>query len=262
MSRIIIFGCGGVGSKAMNKLLKDGNEIICFTDNSRKKWGTSYEGKRVICPQNIKKEKFDYVAIGVYKAVDSIRQQLTIMGINDEKIIVPIKPKRIFYNDDMLSDDELILLEQTEYTSRNTREYMRLGIKITDREFLNRIELLKKVLLKYNVPRRNVCIVSGAVLEVLGLRKSKEFDDIDIIMTEDLRRKYGEGLVIISEKAEMHAKDLYDISDDEIVKNEKYHFVVDGMKYVHPQLLYQYLQKHNLDEYKLLQNINLWTIEY
>ena len=89
MSRVIIFGCGGVGSTAMNKLLKDGNEIICFTDNSQKKWGTSYEGKRVICPQNIKKEKFDYVAIGVYKAVDSIRQQLNIMGINDEKIIVP-----------------------------------------------------------------------------------------------------------------------------------------------------------------------------
>ena len=56
-----------------------------------------------------------------------------------------------------------------------------LGVRINDIEFLNKIEDLKQTLLKYNVPRRNVCIVSGAVIQVLGLRKSSEFDDIDII---------------------------------------------------------------------------------
>lgn len=262
MNKIIIFGCGGVGKKAMQKLQEEGNEIICFTDNSPKKWGTIYEGKRVISPSNIVKEKFDYIAIGVYKAVNSIKQQLNEMGIDDEKIVVPIQPERIFYNDEVLTLDELTMLEQTEYISRNTMEYEQLGVRINDIEFLNKIEDLKQTLLKYNVPRKNVCIVSGAVIQVLGLRKSSEFDDIDIIMTADLRKKYGAGLVIVSESAEVHVKDLYDISDDEIVRNDKYHFVFDGMKYVHPQILYRYVAKHNQDEYKLLQSIKLWPIEY
>lgn len=262
MSRIIIFGCGGVGRMAMQKLQKEGNEITCFVDNSQKKWGTSYEGKRVFPPASIMEKTFDYVAIGVYKAVNTIKQQLYAMGVDDEKIIVPIQPKRIFYNEEVLTKDELTLLDQAEYVSRNTREYELLKVRITDVEFLNKIEDLKQTLFKYNVPRRNVCIVSGAVLQVLGLRESNEFDDIDIIMTADLRKKYGAGLVIVSESAEMHVKDLYDVPDDEIVRNDKYHFVFGGMKYIHPQILCQYLSKNNQDEYKLLQNIKLWSIEY
>lgn len=45
MNKIIIFGCGGVGKKAMQKLQEEGNEIICFTDNSQKNGERFTRGK-------------------------------------------------------------------------------------------------------------------------------------------------------------------------------------------------------------------------
>lgn len=259
MSSFIIFGSGGVGIRVMELLISEGNVVTCFADNSSKKWGTTCEGRRVISPDKILEQQFDYIAIGVFKAVDIIKTQLLGMGILEEKIVVPIKPDRIFPLEIFTQDKEEP--EQDEKISRNTKEYMNRNIKISDEDFLSKLDDLKQTLKNNNVPLSKVCVVSGAVLQVLGLRKSKEFDDVDIVMTSDLRRIYGSGLVIVSDTAEMHIQDSYYISDDEIIKNSAYHFMFFGLKFMHPRILLEYNKNRNDREYELLYSANLWDIE-
>lgn len=259
MSSFIIFGSGGVGIRVMELLLSEGNDVICFADNSNIKWGTACEGRRVIPPDKILEQRFDYVAIGAFKASDIIKNQLLGMGISEEKIVVPIKPDRIFPLEIFAQDKEEP--DQDGQISRNTQEYLNRNIKISDEDFFSKLDDLKQVLKKNNVPLSKVCVVSGAVLQVLGLRKSKEFDDVDIVMTSDLRRIYGSGLVIVSDTAEMHVQDSYYISDDEIIKNKAYHFMFFGLKFMHPRILLEYAKNRNDSEYELLYSADLWDIE-
>lgn len=252
MSRVIIFGCGGVGVEAKRALISEGYEIVCFSDNSESKWGTFFEGEKVISPEQILQEQFDFVAIGVFKAADIIRKQLHELGINDGRIIVPIEPNRIFPARETVPKNELMTLKQSEYTSKNTQDYRALNIEIGDKRFLQNLNLLKKKLIENNIPREKVCVVSGAVLQVFGLRESKEFDDIDIIMTSDLRKLYGTDLVIISNTAEMHIQNQYSISDDEIIYDDKNHFAFSELKFMHPAILYQYGTKIKSGEYTSL----------
>lgn len=256
MSRIIVFGCGGVGSKARQKLEAEGNEIICFTDNSCSKWGSNFEGKRVIAPEAILQENFDYIAIGVYKAVDLIKRQLGGMGIDNNRIIIPIQPDRIFPNNAVVSEERLRKLEKSEYSSKNTLAYKELNIQIKDEAFLIKLDDLKETLIKNNIPRTNVCVVSGAVLQVYGLRESKEFDDIDIILTSDLREQYGKGLVIVSDTAEIHKQNQYAVSDDDIIINPDNHFVFSDLKFMCPGILAEYVKERDEEEYKLLLQLN------
>lgn len=251
--RVIIFGCGGVGIETMRLLMAEGNEVVCFSDNSKAKWGTCREGKKVIPPPAILQEQFDYIAIGVFKAAESVRGQLRRMGISDDKIRVLIEPDRIFARKQGACNDLFMGLELADYTSENTLAYGRLDIRIVDRAFLMRLENLKKVLTVNNIPRGKVCVVGGAVLQAFGLRKSKEFDDIDIIMTDDLRKLYGTGLVIVSDTAEMHGKDQYAVLDEDIIRNSEHHFVYNDLKFAHPSILYEYGKKTENREYDLLE---------
>ncbi len=254
MSHVIIFGCGGVGIQVKNQLEAEGNEIVCFADNNSTKWGVCCEGKKVIPPQEIVQKRFDYIAIGIFKAADVVRQQLHELGIADERIIMPIQPDKIFPYKGEVSPDKLRSLVRSEYTSKNTKKYQELNIKIKDQKFLQNLEKLKNVLIENHIPREKICVVSGAVLQAFGIRESKEFDDIDIIMTSDLRKVYGSGLVIISDIAEMHVQNQYPISDDEIICNGEYHFVFSDLKFMHPRILYEYGRKTKSKEYELLES--------
>lgn len=260
MSRIIIFGCGGVGIKAMHKLERENNQIICFADNNPQKWGTVREGKRVIAPGEIGQETFDYIAIGVFKAVESIRRQLKVMGITDKKIIIPIEPNRIFLNRENIVEKELEKLDNVSYLSQNTKNYIEMNIQIQDIEFLKKLEDLKNVLKQNRILRNKVCVVSGAVLQAFALRETKEFDDIDIIMTSDLREQYGNGLVIVSDTAEMHKQNQYTVADDDIIMNPDNHFVFSDLKFMCPQILVEYVKERSEEEYKLLQKLNDFNI--
>lgn len=254
MSRIIIFGCGGVGSKVKTKLEAEGNEIICFTDNCSSKWESRFEDKRIIAPQTILQENFDYIAIGIYKAADLIRRQLNEMGVDNRRIIIPIEPDRIFPNEADVSAESLQNLKMAEYSSKSTLEYKKLNIQIEDEQFLNKLENLKETLIENNIPKSSVCVVSGAVLQAYGLRESKEFDDIDIIMTSDLRSIYGKGLVIVSENAEMHPQNEYDVCDDDIILKEENHFVFYDLKFMNLMILYRKVILDDKEAAKLIEN--------
>lgn len=229
-----VFGSGGIGVKAKVQLENEGRTVIGFLDNDDSKWGKRIEDCGIYAPQSIVGESYDFVAIGVYKSAEIIRQQLQKLGVAESKIIVPIEPARIFPNPIPLTAEQrakLDRLEPCEYDSENTKAYLEKNIIIDDEEFLHKLECLKQTLKENSIPRGKVCVVSGAVQQAYGLRRSKKFDDIDVIMSSDLRRIYGEGLVILSATAEMHPQNKYRIADDEIIEDMRYHFVFRDLKF-------------------------------
>lgn len=226
-----VFGTGGIGLKAKAQIEDGGKTVIGFLDNDDSKWGKKIENCEIFAPQYITEASYDFVAIGVYKAVEVIRQQLIALGVPECRLIVPIEADRIFPNPILSAEDELDKLDCSEYCSHATRAYLEKNIIIKDEEFLHKLEDLKRVLKENHIPRAKVCVVSGAVLQAYGLRQSKKFDDIDIIMTSDLRKIYGSGLVIVSATAEMHPQDEYTVTDDEIIQNKQYHFVFHDLKF-------------------------------
>jgi hypothetical protein len=216
---IIIFGSGGVGIKAKRKLEEEGNSI---------------DGVKVLEPlKAVKNISYDMIAIGVYKGCESIKKQLLEYGVRETDIIIPIKPPATLYENPLyIEGDNLEYIPKEDYESNSTQEYLKLGIKVTDEVFLDKLDELKRTLLKYKIPREKVCVVSGGVLQAYGLRESKKFDDIDIIMTSDLREIYGKGLVIVSDTAEMHVQNNEVIPDDEIILNVDNHFIFRDLKFM------------------------------
>lgn len=232
IKRVVIFGAAGVGKKAKEYYeTHEGFEVEAFCDNDPEKWGTIFEGKIVISPEELVENEFDIYAIGIYKAAGTILSQLISLGIEEEKIEVPVKPVRLFtYSPKKLGD--VIYIPEYEYTSENTKRYNSLNIEIKDRDFLDRIVSLKEKLIEYNIPFEKVCVVGGSVLQAYGKQSAIKFDDVDIIMTNDLRELYGKGLIIVSETAEVHRQNQYRISDDEIITNQQYHFIFRGLKFM------------------------------
>lgn len=229
-----VFGAGGVGIKVKVQLENEGKTIIGFLDNNDSKWGKRIEDCEIYAPHFIEGASYDFVAIGIYKAIEIVKRQLRELGVAENKIIVPIKPARIFPNPTPFTAEQIVQLDRLnpcEYDSENTKAYLEKKIIIDDKEFQEKLNNLKQILKENRIPRSKVCVVSGAVLQVYGLRRSKKFDDIDIIMSSDLRKIYGKGLVILSETAEMHPQNEYQITDDEIIEDTRYHFVFSDLKF-------------------------------
>lgn len=252
-TKFIIFGCGEVGIKAKQLLEQQGNEIVAFTDNDSKKWGKVCAGIKIISPDQIIEQPFDMFAIGIYKAAETIHKQLVDMGIDEKQIVTPLKPQRIYVNPEACSFKELTHISESDRMSESTKRYESNHISIEDKSFMDKLENLKTVLEDNNIPRNKVCVVSGAVLQAYGLTKSKLFDDIDIIMTSDLRQRYGNGLVIVSEYVEMHPQNEYAISDDEIINNVQNHFIFSDLKFLNIEIFYQYLKNRDDSRYLLLE---------
>lgn len=238
----IIFGCGGVGITAKENLENDGIDVAAFADNNEKKWGTFVEKCEVISPKEICQYDYDYVAIASYKGQTVIREQLLSMGIPREKIIVPIAPKnKIFKNPGNYTENELVTLSKDNYESESNKRFKRTRLAIEDKCFLDKIDKLKSVLLENHIPREKVCVVKGSVMIAYGLRASKRFEDIDIIMTKDLRKLYGTCNVFVSDDIEMVAVGyLNGRDDDEIINDVNKHFVFNGLKFMNLEDFYEY----------------------
>lgn len=239
---VIVFGCGGVGLTAKEKLEDDGMTVIAFTDNNEKKWGAFVEECIVIPPREIGTCAFDYVAIAMFKNVSVIREQLRALNVPEDKIIIPIKPKNTIFrrpvND---TREELIVLSKDNYESTSNKKYEKMHITVDDKLFLEKLEELKRVLLENNIPREKVCVVKGSVMIAYGLRASKKYEDIDIIMTDDLRELYGRGNVAVSENIEMVAVGYMNgRDDDEIINDVNKHFIFSGLKFMNLEDFYEY----------------------
>lgn len=104
MKRVLIFGAAGVGELVKKHLEKEGMCISAFSDNNPDKWNSYFCGVIVIPPDSICISEYDIFAIGVYKARDSIKQQLLNMGVSEGAIIIPEEATRIVYNNSIRTE--------------------------------------------------------------------------------------------------------------------------------------------------------------
>lgn len=98
MRKVVVFGAGEVGAMAKKKMEESGDCVLLFLDNNPKRWGQTFEGLLVCSPQELHHMQYDVIAIGVYKAAESITNQLLEYGVPKEKIEIPVEPVRIFPN--------------------------------------------------------------------------------------------------------------------------------------------------------------------
>ena len=104
------------------------------------------------------------------------------------------------------------------------------------------LDQLKGVCQRENIPLDSVCVVGSCILAYFRIR---EAHDVDLIVTSNIREKYGAELYKLSSNIELvgqgWACSPYRsvICDDEVINNSKYHFIYRGFKFASIQLLYE-----------------------
>jgi len=135
-------------------------------------------------------------------------------------------------------------------------------------ELNQKIKELKETMEKNNISIEEVCVVSGAVLQAYGLRDSKPYDDIDIILTERFRNMYGKELLIVGNCIEAHPQNEMvrgvdsKLIDENLILNEKYHFWLRGVKILILDLIYwQRKSMCKIDELKLMDHFKQFNMK-
>lgn len=136
--KILIFGAGANAEKVKSCFKRD-VDIAAYADNNPSMWNTLRDGKKVIAPQDIHSEQFDFAVVAVVQYEDVV-QQLKRLGIPEKKIAAPFafdhkkyEEWRTFFN-----IEELIYLEMNQKleelsTYISGLEY-ELAAKIRDRK--------------------------------------------------------------------------------------------------------------------------------
>lgn len=85
--RVIIFGAGNICRKILSYPLQDDVEILFVCDNNESRWGQKIAGYAIRSPKEIYDACYDLVIIAClnYIWVDEMRDQLSLLGVPDEK---------------------------------------------------------------------------------------------------------------------------------------------------------------------------------
>ena len=86
---IMIFGTGMMATELMQYNLKPFVDLVYFLDNDEKKQGTIWCGHKVLSPDNIMNEQYDYVVVATISGVGEIIEQLISYGVLQNRIIIP-----------------------------------------------------------------------------------------------------------------------------------------------------------------------------
>jgi hypothetical protein len=136
---------------------------------------------------------------------------------------------------------EFVLLKNILLSSNNIK-YLQKRIYSTYRtEFLDWLTEFKEYCLSNNINIEDTCIVGSSPLEVVGIRNST---DIDFTISSVLRNKYGDEVSHLSKHLDIvtrcyvRSMDSVLISDDELIYNDKYHFIFFGCKFANIDLVY------------------------
>jgi O-methyltransferase len=85
-TRVVLFGAGS-GLADLLSVLPDHVEVVCLCDNDPKKHGTIASGHRVLAPDVLEENRYDFVVITT-RSGDAIRKQLIDRGVPREKILL------------------------------------------------------------------------------------------------------------------------------------------------------------------------------
>ena len=100
MLDVICFGASGGGRRLFPHITQKYN-IIAFADNDPEKWGQKLFGIQIIPPDAIESLSYSAIVITSAPGMDSIIEQLLLMGVSREKIITsyiefPLESRRVF----------------------------------------------------------------------------------------------------------------------------------------------------------------------
>jgi len=126
---------------------------------------------------------------------------------------------------------------------------------------LKHLKKLSNSLLNLKINPNDICIVGGAVLSIFNIRNH---DDIDIIVLSNIRDKIcpNDKAFNISKNIEIVGKNWYKyISDNELIKNNKYHFIYKNFKFINIEIIYlkyKYSKrKKHINDFNKIKNLNL-----
>lgn len=86
--KLILFGATNYAYIcAMQSINFDTAEIVAFSDNDEYKWNIEYEGIKIVSPDKIIKQQFDYILICAWYSYKKIKQQLMDIGIEGVRIL-------------------------------------------------------------------------------------------------------------------------------------------------------------------------------
>lgn len=83
--KVILFGTGKVYTVFINIYNKKKVEIVGLVDNNKSKQGKVADGVKIYAPEKVKELDYDLVIITT-AYVDQVKKQLTVLGIENEKI--------------------------------------------------------------------------------------------------------------------------------------------------------------------------------
>lgn len=78
--KVVIFGAAGTGQK-LYKQIKDREDVLCFSDNNEKLWGTRLEEKPIVAPKDLLDMEFDFIHVASMVGLKPITNQLVELGI-------------------------------------------------------------------------------------------------------------------------------------------------------------------------------------
>lgn len=120
---------------------------------------------------------------------------------------------------------------------------MRCKTNVRD-EFLNWIVKYKQYCKNHGIDTNDACIIGSSPLEVMGIRNST---DIDIVISPELRKVYGDGIVHLTEELDIANRnyvknekngEIY-IFDEQLIYDDNYHFIFCGCKFANIELIHK-----------------------
>lgn len=131
---------------------------------------------------------------------------------------------------------EFVFLKEILLSFNNFKQMIRRVTPTFRHEYLSRLDLLKILCKEKNIPIQNVCVVSGASLEGMGIRQS---DDIDAIAAFESRMllgtnstyKFNDEVEIVS-SGRMRNENGVLISDDSVIFDYNKYYIINGVKVV------------------------------
>ena len=111
---------------------------------------------------------------------------------------------------------------------------------LTNKFNIKHLNELEKIMKKYNLQKSDFCIVGSTIMELSKIRKS---NDMDIAIIDAKRSEITNSYVAhkISDNIEIVSKgwaECLGIQDEELITNPKYHFKINGFRFVKLELLY------------------------
>lgn len=129
------------------------------------------------------------------------------------------------------------------FLNRNNINYIKLRRNnIYRNQFLKWLTEFENVLKGFDISKEECCIVGSGPLEVIGIRNSTDIDFILIsekreVMFDNKSKSLSKNVDLVHKGYHEYNNFVNPISDDEIIKNPKYHFHFRGFKFANINII-------------------------